>query len=179
MSNVTIGIDIDDTQANEKLVTLQTKIDAQVQQWSEERKLITTELMTTNIEIDNTVRDWKIRRQEIYMQLSEFNRAVGLTIQTVRLAAQVTGQTIKPYQNAALNMISSTTSMMLATSAAMSLTGFLAAAAVALAAFAFGFNMVQSAHIIATSEELQNDFANIVAQFKALEKEVGSIHISY
>lgn len=142
--SVTFGMNIDDSQAEAELADLQSKI-------------------------DRTVEDWRRKRSEIYIQLSELNRSVGLIIQTVRMAAESTGQTIKPYQNAMLNMISSTTSIMLATSAAMGATTILAGAALALAAYAYGFNMAQSAYIIVTSEELKRDIDNIAAQLRALE----------
>lgn len=167
--SVTIGIDIDDTQANQKLVSLQTKVDRQVQQWQKQERLITTELVTTNAAIDDTFEKMRIRRLEILSQLSALNQSMGLMIQAVRMGAEATGQTIKPYQSAVLNMIQSTTSIMLATATAMNTTGILAGAGIALAAFAYGFSMVQSANIIATSEDIQKDIDAIVERLRGLE----------
>jgi hypothetical protein len=170
-SNITIGVDVDDTQANQKLITLQTKVDEQVQQWNQQFKLTQTEITTTNTAIDTTVQQWRIKRLEIQAQLSALNQSIGLLIRAVRLGAEATGQTIKPYQNAILNMIQSTTSIMLATSAAMQASGVLALAGLVLAGFAYGFSMVQTANIMATSEELQRDFDDIIARLRELENQ--------
>lgn len=147
MSRFVIGVDIDASQANSEIDALQAKVDTTVQKWREQRR-------------------------DIYMQLSELNRGLGLMIQTVRMAARATGQTIPDYANAAFAMIQSTTSILLATSVAYKATGVLAGAGLALAAFAYGFNTVQSALIIARSEQLQEDFANIVSELGRLQREV-------
>ena len=131
---MTIGIDIDDTQANQKLVTLQSKVDRQVQQWRETQKLVLTETVTTNVEIDNTVRRWREQRTMILTQMSQISQGISLMLQSIRLTASITGERIIPaWSMSILSLISNTTSVLLSTAAAVTAGSFGILAGVGLA----------------------------------------------
>jgi len=132
---VTIGIVVDDTEAQAQLEGLQDKV-------------------------DTTVTKWKTQRAIIMSQLQEVNRGIGLALQAVRMAVRATGQTLDPMQSAALALVGSTSSIIISTAIALAAgsLGLLAGAALALAAFAYGFELAQTAKILAEFMTLHGKF---------------------
>ena len=111
--------------------------------------------------IDTQAAEWRTKRQQILLEMHSINLGIGLMVQTVRMAVRATGQTLDPIQSALLSMVSSTSSLIIATATAMAAgsLGLLAGAALALAAFAWGFQLAQTAKIQADMEKFKGDFA--------------------
>ena len=150
---VTIAIDVDTTEAETELLTLQERVDAQVN-------------------------DWRIKRQMIINQLQEINRGIGLVMQSIRMAVRATGGALDPMQSALLALIGSTTSIIVTTAVALAMASFglLTGVALALAAFAYGMNLSQTAKVFADFIAVQERFASIEAQINnAISRQVPRI----
>ena len=146
---VTIAIDVDSTEAEVELSTLQERIDTQVE-------------------------DWRFKRQMIINQLQEINRGIGLAIQAVRMAVKATGQTLDPMQSAALALIGSTASIIVTTSIALAMgsLGILTGVALALAAFAYGFQIAETAHTIAEFMALREKFEGMDTSLAKMQRNI-------
>jgi hypothetical protein len=144
--DVIIPLTIDDSDMNAKVAAQQSAIDTQAE-------------------------DWRRKRNEILLQMHSINLGIGLMVQTVRMAVRATGQTLDPIQSALLSMVSSTSSLIIATATAMAAgsLGLLAGAALALAAFAWGFQLAQTAKIQADMEKFKGDFAAANARLARIE----------
>jgi hypothetical protein len=138
VSEVTIAIIADTTEAFQQIDNLQGKIDA-------------------------TVADWKAQRAIIISQIQEIGRGIQYVIRGLRLAAQATGQTLSPMQNALLALIGSTASMIISTAIAIEVgsLGVLTGVALGLAAFAYGMELAQTARIIAEFADLKDSVASV------------------
>ena len=150
---VTIALNIDSTDADTELSTLQERIDAQVD-------------------------DWRIKRQMIINQLQEINRGISLVMQSVRMAVRVTGGALDPIQSALLALIGSTTSIIITTAVALAMSSFglLIGVSLALAAFAYGMNLSQTAKVIADFIAVQERFASVEAQIdNAISRQIPRI----
>lgn len=121
--------------------------------------------------IDRQTAEWRAKRQQILLEMHAINLGITTMIGTIRLAVQVTGQALTPVQNALLGMISSTTSIIIATATAMAAgsLGLLTGAALVLAAGAFGFSLAQTAIVIKNSEEMRAAFAAIDARLDQID----------
>lgn len=121
--------------------------------------------------IDRQGEEWRAKRQQILLEMHSMNLAIGLIVQTVRQVVRATGQTLDPIQSALLSMVSSTSSLIIATATAMAAgsLGILAGAALALAAFAYGFQIAQTIKIQADMEKFKGDFAEANARLIRLE----------
>jgi len=141
----TINLLLDDTDVQAKLAKNQEAIDAQAA-------------------------DWRSKRNQILLEMHAINQGIGLMIQSIRLAVKATGQALDPVANALLSLISSTSSIIIATATALAAgsLGVLTGAALALAAFAYGFSLAQTAKVIAESESLKAAFAGINARLDKL-----------
>jgi hypothetical protein len=126
--------------------------------------------------IDRQMEYWRIARLEILREMAEVNRGISLMIQSIRLTVQATGQTLNPTQQALLGMVSSTSSLIISTATALTVgsLGLLSGAALALAAFAYSFNLIQSAAIIADFEGYKLDFAALTDRLTQLEHTHGT-----
>ena len=132
MSNLTATIDVDLTPAEAKVAALQQKIDQQQQEWA-------------------------TRRREILSQMSDIGSGINLAIQAVRQTARMTGKTLNPIFNALLSLVASTTSLVIGTATllASSSLGVLTGVAIAISTAAFTWNAIQTAKLIADSEEFK------------------------
>ena len=121
--------------------------------------------------IDKQNADWRRQRQQTLLEMHSLNLGISLMIQTVRMAVRATGQTLDPLMNAMLSMVSSTSSLIIATATAMAASslGLLAGAAIALAAFAVGFQLAQTAKIAVDMQALIDDFAAANARLARME----------
>lgn len=121
--------------------------------------------------IDRQEAEWSAARQKILLEMHSMNLAIGLIVQTVRQVVRATGQTLDPIQSALLSMVTSTSSLIIATATAMAAgsLGILAGAALALAAFAYGFQIAQTVKIQADMEKFKGDFAEANARLMRME----------
>lgn len=144
--DLTAQVLFDDSDMQEKLVKNQAAIDAQAA-------------------------EWRAKRQQILMEMHSINLGIGLIIQSIRMTVRVTGQTMDPVANALLSMVSSTTSIIIATATAMAASslGILTGAALFLSAYAWAFSLAQSIKILEQSEELKASFADINARLAEME----------
>lgn len=140
-SSVSVFVDVDLKEGEAKVLTLQQKIDQQQ-------------------------RDWEERRREILQQLNDIGRGINLTIQAVRTTARLTGATLSPMYNALLSLVSSTTSLVLSTATilAASSLGVLAGVSIAISTAALTFSAIQTAKLIADSEEFKGILEGIEQQ---------------
>ena len=146
---VTIAIDVDTTEAETELLTLQERVDAQVN-------------------------DWRIKRQMIINQLQEINRGISLAIQALRMAIKATGQALDPMQSALLALIGSTASIIITTSIALAMASFglLVGVALALAAFAYGMQIAETAKAVSTFLSLKEKFGSMDADIARLQRNI-------
>lgn len=146
--HVQITITADTTQAEIEMQALQAKIDAQQ-------------------------REWQQRRREILAQMRDIGIGIQIMIQTIREVVRATGQTLSPIQSAMLALISSTTSLIIATATALvtGTVGLLAGAALALAAFAWSFQLTTTAILIARSDEAKAALAAIQSQLSKIQRD--------
>ncbi len=124
--------------------------------------------------IDTQAAEWTAARRQILLEMHAINLSISLMVQTVRMAVRFTGQTLTPIQNALLSMVSSTSSLIIATATAMAAgsLGLLVGAALALAAFAYGFQLAQTAIIYAGMEKVKADFAASDARLANLARTI-------
>ena len=121
--------------------------------------------------IDRQAADWTAKRQQILLEMHSLNLGINLMVQTLRLVVRATGQTLDPIQGALLSMVSSTSSLIIATATAMAASslGILAGASVVLASFAWSFQLVQTAKIWADMEKFKGDFQAINLRLARME----------
>lgn len=140
-SNASVFVDVNLTEGEAKVTSLQERIDQQQ-------------------------RDWEEKRREILQQMNAIGRGINLTIQAVRTTARLTGQALSPMYNALLSLVGSTTSLVLSTATilAASSLGVLAGVSIAISTAAITFSAIQSAKLIADSEDFKNIIAGIEQQ---------------
>ena len=122
--------------------------------------------------VDEVVADWSAKRAVILAQINTISQGIGLAIRAVRMGIQAVGGTLDPMQNAILAMISSTTSIMIATASALAIgsLGLLTGVALALAAFAYGFSMAQQAKALADFLKVREEIMAAEGRLSALER---------
>ena len=149
MSDVSISFLFDTTLAEAQLAEMQGKIDAQQA-------------------------DWAQKRREMLTELRNIAMGINLVVQTIRMAVRVTGQVLSPLYNALLSLVSSVTSVIIATATAMAAgsLGLLTGAALALAGIAFELQLITTVKIIAAQEETQAAFASINARLAQMHQQV-------
>ena len=133
-----------------------------------------SQIKALDAQVDETVGKWKASRQEIINGLSSLNQSINYTFQALRLAARATGQTIAPIHNALMGVISGTTSLMLATATLISAESFgvLAGVGVALAAFALGFQIAETAKLTAEMIAAREGIAEVENSVQVLRSQI-------
>lgn len=111
--------------------------------------------------IDAQAADWRSKRNQILLEMSSINMGISMMVQSIRMVARITGQTLDPIQGALLGMVTSTASLMVAMATALATTGIMAGAALILAAAAWSMQVGQTIKIYEDFEKLKGDFADI------------------
>lgn len=147
VSDITIGLDIDDTIVLAKIDAIQDKIDAAFQ-------------------------EMELKRRIVLRQIQELNQGLFYVIRAVRMGVEATGQTLDPMQSAVLAMISNTTSIIISTATALAIgsLGVLTGVALGLAAFAYGFSLSKSAKAIADFQQSKEHINAMAARLKEIER---------
>jgi hypothetical protein len=120
--------------------------------------------------VDDTVQGWRIKRSDIMKGLSEVNQFINIV---GRLAARTTdavGSAILKIIQSFLATVNATFSLAIATAAMYTSTGVLAGVGAALAAFAAGYSIGQTAAIIQTQGAMITKFAEIRSRLSSLEQ---------
>ena len=122
--------------------------------------------------IDEQQARWAATRQQILLEMHSLNLGIGMLVQSLRMVARVTGETLNPMENALLTMLSSTASLMVATATAMAAgsLGLLAGAALVLMAAAYGLQVGQTIELTMKYQALRKDFAGINARLAQLQR---------
>jgi hypothetical protein len=130
------------------------------------------EINAVKAQADATVAAWKADRAIIVSQMQEVSRGIQYLVRGIRLAAQATGTVLDPMQNALLSLVSSTASMIISTAIAIEVSSFglLTGVALALAAFAYGMEIANTAKIITNFAALQKSLIKVDSRLSAIEQ---------
>jgi len=127
-NEVTIGINVDTTQANAQIMAVSGRVKEVVNEWFYARQTIIREIQTT---------------------VSQVSQAISLARQTI----SIVGETLDPFFSSLLTMVMSSVSTLLSIAAAMAATGVGIPASVAIGIIALGLNAVQTAKILKAQVE--------------------------
>ena len=150
MDDVTIHLGLDTTEVNVKIDEVMAKADATFQKWA-------------------------INRAQIMQGISVVNQIMSVTTKIANKVMDETGRAMLRVMSSLLSVVTQTTSTMLSVSAAYASTGILAPIGAALAAFATGFNIGQTAAILQQEEIIKGMMGVVENRLSSLEQDVHSL----
>lgn len=139
MTDVTITVGVDATQAQAELEQLEAQTDA-------------------------VVRDWAEKRRTILSQVREAFYSVQSLISSFRMALSLFGDQIHPFYDALFSIVASTVSLLLSVAAAFTSSVILSPYAVVIAGIAIGLNILTWGKLVADKAAIMASFADMKAQ---------------
>lgn len=123
ITDVTITVGVDATQAEAEMAAIQTQADA-------------------------VVKDWAEKRRTILSQVREAFTAVQSLISSVRSAMSLFGEQLSPFYDALFGIVASTVSLLLSVAAAFYSSVVLSPYAVVISGIAIGLNILTTAKLV-------------------------------
>jgi len=139
ITDVTITVGVDATQAEAEMAAIQTQADA-------------------------VVKDWAEKRRTILSQVREAFTTIQSLISSFRMAMSLFGDQIHPFYDALFSIVASTVSLLLSVAAAFASSVILSPYAVVIAGIAIGLNILTTAKLIIDKATIMASFEDMKTQ---------------
>lgn len=136
---VTIGLEVDSSQASAELSAIQQRA-------------------------DKVTREWAVNRNTILRQIRESYTMISSLVGSFRQAMSLFNAQIDPFYDALLNVVMSTVSMLISAASTLASTGIGGAAAAVVMAIAISFNILTTAKLIEDRFGVSQSLKQITAE---------------